>query len=90
MTPNEFIATLKRLDLPLYRAAKLLGVNARTVRRWTQDPTEAGARKVPGPAAVFLRFLIAQGTSGDEALAILGIKNVGPGRPKGSSRPHAP
>ncbi len=89
MTPNEFITALKRLDLPVYRAAKLLGVNARTVRRWTQDPTEAGARKVPGPAAVFLRFLIAQGISGDEALAILGIKNVGPGRPRGSSRPCA-
>jgi DNA-binding transcriptional regulator YiaG len=41
--------TLARLDLTQSGAAKLLGVNARTVRGWCEPPEGPGHRTVPAP-----------------------------------------
>ena len=51
-------------------------MNLRTARRWTQDPTEAGAQGASS-AATYLRSLTVKGISTDGALAILGFENVG-------------
>lgn len=50
MTPAELRATLSRLGLPQTGAAKLLGVDGRTVRRWI-----AGEIPVPELVARVLR-----------------------------------
>jgi DNA-binding transcriptional regulator YiaG len=44
MTPDEFRAALARLGLTQSGAARLLGVDARTVRKWACDE-----RGVPEP-----------------------------------------
>jgi DNA-binding transcriptional regulator YiaG len=54
MTPQQFIDAIAELGLTQTAAARLLGVDARTARRWV-----AGDRDVPAPAVRFLRFLIA-------------------------------
>ena len=43
MNPTELRSTLKVVNLTPHRAARLLGVNPRTVRRWLQNP---GSRAV--------------------------------------------
>jgi DNA-binding transcriptional regulator YiaG len=53
MTPVEYRAARTTLDLSHSAAARLLGVDARTSRRW-----EDGTRDVLPTAARFLRFLI--------------------------------
>ncbi len=50
LTPQQFRATLKRLGLNQVAAAKQLGVDPRTVRRWL-----AGDRKIPEPVVILLR-----------------------------------
>jgi DNA-binding transcriptional regulator YiaG len=52
MTPGEFCEMVKSLGLTLSTAAVLLNVNVRTTHRWANDE-----RKIPGPAAQFLRHL---------------------------------
>jgi DNA-binding transcriptional regulator YiaG len=52
MTTDDFNAVLDKLSLSSTAAARLLGINDRTARRWT-----SGAAPIPAPAARFLRFL---------------------------------
>lgn len=53
MTPHEYRNLLAALGLTQAGAARLLGVDERTSRRWAN-----GERDVPPPAARFLRFLL--------------------------------
>ncbi len=48
-------------------AARLLGVDARTSRRWA-----SGERDIPPPAVRFLRYLIATKKTGEQAMRVLG------------------
>jgi len=50
LTPQQFRTALKRLGLNQVAAAKQLGVDPRTVRRWL-----AGDRKIPEPVVILLR-----------------------------------
>jgi DNA-binding transcriptional regulator YiaG len=50
MTPTDLRARLARLGLSQTGAARLLGVDDRTMRRWLADSDTPGARYVPGPA----------------------------------------
>jgi DNA-binding transcriptional regulator YiaG len=68
MTSDEFRAALDALGLTQGGAARLLGVDERTSRRWAN-----GERDVPPPAQRFLRYLIATGRSGEYALRKLAI-----------------
>lgn len=47
MNPTELRSTLKVVNLTPHRAARLLGVNPRTVRRWLQEPGGAGLSPCP-------------------------------------------
>lgn len=51
MTRSQFRQALERLRLTQVAAAKHLGVDARSVRRWI-----AGDRRVPEPVAILLRL----------------------------------
>jgi DNA-binding transcriptional regulator YiaG len=53
MTPDEYRFAIGHLGLTQAAAAHLLGVDARTSRRWA-----CGERDIPAPAERFLRFLI--------------------------------
>ena len=63
MTSDEYRATIEALGLTQSAAARLLGVDDRTSRRWVR-----GERNVSPPAERFLRYLIATGRSGDYAM----------------------
>lgn len=52
MTPATLRATLSGIGLSQSHAARLLGVNPRTMRRWI-----AGEQPVPGPADRLLNLL---------------------------------
>ena len=54
MTFQQYREALDALGLTQGGGAQLLGVDARTSRRWATDE-----REVPPPVARFLRFLIA-------------------------------
>jgi len=54
MTPNQFRAALDRLDLSQVGAARLVGADPRTGRRWA-----LGERPVPECVAIILRLLVA-------------------------------
>ena len=54
MTANQFRTALNRLDLTQVGAARLLGADDRTARRWALDE-----RPVPPAAAILLRLLLA-------------------------------
>ena len=68
MTPDEYREALARLDLSQVAAARLLGSNERTSRRWAN-----GERDVPGPAVQFLQYLILTGKTGKQAMKVLGL-----------------
>lgn len=68
MTPDEYSAAIEALGLSQLAAAKLLGVDGRTSRRWV-----SGERDVPEPAARFLRYLIATRKTGEQAMRVLGV-----------------
>ena len=57
---------LKRWGYHRFEAARLLGVDARTSRRWA-----SGEREVPPPAVRFLRYLIATKKTGVQAMRVL-------------------
>lgn len=66
MTADQYRAAIETLGLSQVAAAHLLGVDARTSRRWA-----SGERDVPGPAERFLRYLIASKTAPDKVLRLL-------------------
>ena len=53
MTPTQFRAALDRLSLSQGQAAKLLGADPRTTRRWA-----LGERSIPPTVAILLRLLV--------------------------------
>lgn len=57
MTPTELRATLSRLGLAHSEAARLLGADGRTVRRW-MEPPEASGHRDPPPMALRMLDLI--------------------------------
>ncbi len=63
MTSDDYRAAIESLGLSQLGAARLLGVNDRTSRRWA-----SGEQDVPPPAERFLRYLIATGRSGEYAM----------------------
>lgn len=63
MTADQYRSAIETLGLSQLAAARLLGVDERTSRRWAN-----GERDVPEPAARFLRYLIATGKTGDYAI----------------------
>jgi DNA-binding transcriptional regulator YiaG len=63
MTPDQYRSTIETLGLSQIAAARLLGVDERTSRRWAN-----GERDIPPPAERFLRYLIATGRSGEYAM----------------------
>jgi DNA-binding transcriptional regulator YiaG len=63
VTPDEYRAAIESLGLSQVAAARLLGVDDRTSRRWA-----SGERDIPPPAQRFLRYLIATGRSGEYAM----------------------
>jgi len=66
MTPSEYRDLLATLGLTQAGAARLLGVDERTSRRWA-----TGERDVPMPAARFLRFLLKAKISPDRVMKLL-------------------
>jgi DNA-binding transcriptional regulator YiaG len=67
MTPDDYRTAIEKLGLSQVAAAKLLGVDERTSRRWA-----SGERDVPAPAVRFLQYLIATKKTGDQAMKVLG------------------
>jgi DNA-binding transcriptional regulator YiaG len=68
VAPDEYASAIEHLGLSQLAAAKLLGVDGRTSRRWV-----SGDRDVPEPAARFLRYLIATRKTGEQAMRVLGL-----------------
>jgi len=66
MTPTEYRDLLSALDLTQAGAARLLGVDERTSRKWA-----CGERDVPQPAQRFLRFLLAAKIAPDLVMKLL-------------------
>lgn len=60
MTPAEFKSARNALGLSLSQLARLLGVNARTVRKWEADPSIPSSRP-PNPTAVRVLKWLASG-----------------------------
>ena len=69
MTADEYRTALKALGLTQAGAARLLGVDERTSRRWAR-----GEREIPGPVVRFLHFLIAAGIPADDVFDALAPK----------------
>ena len=65
MTHDEYREAIARLDLSQAAAARLLGVDERTSRRWA-----TGERDVPPPAVRFLQYLIATRKTGAQAMRV--------------------
>jgi DNA-binding transcriptional regulator YiaG len=68
VSPDEYASAIEQLGLSQIAAAKLLGVDGRTSRRWI-----SGERDVSEPAARFLRYLIATRKTGGQAMRVLGL-----------------
>jgi len=66
MTAEDYRGAIERLGLSQNAAARLLGVDERTSRRWV-----SGERDVPEPAARFLQYLIATRKTGEQAMRVL-------------------
>jgi DNA-binding transcriptional regulator YiaG len=67
---DEYRALIDQLGLSQITAAKLLGVDPRTSRRWA-----SGAVAYHSSAQSFLRYLVKTGESGDEAMRVLRARN---------------
>jgi hypothetical protein len=63
VTADQYRSAIETLGLSQIAAARLLGVDERTSRRWACDE-----RDIPGPVAQFLRYLIATGKTGEQAM----------------------
>jgi DNA-binding transcriptional regulator YiaG len=68
VTSDEYRQTIDQLGLSQNGAARLLGVDERTSRRWA-----LGERDIPPPAERFLRYLIATGKTGEYAMRRLSL-----------------
>lgn len=66
MSSAEYRVCLARMEMTQGAAGKLLGVDARTSRKWAN-----GEREVPPTAARLLRYLIAAGVTPEEFAAAL-------------------
>jgi DNA-binding transcriptional regulator YiaG len=66
MTNVEYREAIAALGLSQRRAAKLLGVDERTSRKWA-----SGETAISPPAARFLAYLVATGATGSEAMQVL-------------------
>lgn len=66
MTADEYRNIILRLEMSQVAAARLLGVDERTSRRWA-----CGERDVPRPAARFLQYLLATNRTGAQAMKVL-------------------
>lgn len=66
MSPEEYRDLIEQLGLTQNGAAKLLGVDERTARRWAK-----GQRDIPHPVQRFLKLLRAIGMSGPDAMECL-------------------
>ena len=71
MNPTELRSALKAVDLTPHRAARLLGVNPRTVRRWLQEPGEPGYRPVPPMTVVILSLMDRMRLTADQVEAMV-------------------
>jgi hypothetical protein len=70
MTPSEYRDLLAALDLSQAGAARLLGVDEGTARRWASSSKRG--RHAPPPVERFLRFLLLARISPDEVINLLG------------------
>ena len=61
MTAKQFQTAIDRLGLSQVGAAKLLGADPRTARRWA-----LGERSVPEPVAILLRLMLAGKITADD------------------------
>jgi len=64
MTAKQFQAAIDRLGLSQVGAARLLGADPRTARRWA-----LGERSVPEPVAIILRLMLAGKITADDIKA---------------------
>ncbi len=71
MNPTALRSALKEVNLTPHRAARLLGVNPRTVRRWLQDPGEPGYRPVPPMTVVILSLMDRMRLTADQVEAMV-------------------
>ena len=71
MNPIELHSTLKAVNPTPHRAARLLGVNPRTVRRWLQNPGEPVYRRVPPMTVVILSLTDRMRLTADQAEAMV-------------------
>jgi transcriptional regulator with XRE-family HTH domain len=67
VTHTEYRIAIDKLGMSQIAAAKLLGVDERTSRRWAN-----GERDIPPPVSRFLAYLVATGRSGEYAMRKLG------------------
>ena len=88
MTPSELRSAFKAAGLPLYRAAKLLGVDPRTVRRWVQDAGTPGYRPVPPMVVMILTLMDRMCLTADQIEAMVAASRTG--RIRETSRQRAP
>lgn len=61
MTATQFRTALDRLGLSQVGAARLLGADGRTARRWA-----LGERSVPTPVAILLRLMLVGKITADD------------------------
>lgn len=71
MTPQAFRALLAEWKLIQVEAAKLLGVNVRTIKEWSQLD---GAGVTNTPASRFLSYMKATGATPAVVAAILNVE----------------
>lgn len=56
-SPDELKAFLKKHDLTGAQAGKMVGVDSRTIRRWTAEEGTTSFRKIPWSAWALLQLL---------------------------------
>jgi transcriptional regulator with XRE-family HTH domain len=66
LTAAEYRETIAALGLTQAGAAKLLGVDARTSRRWA-----LGEREVPPPVSRLLLFILRSGATPEDVMRVL-------------------
>jgi len=70
MTPDEYREAIASLGLTQLAAARLVGVNPRTSRKWA-----CGEAPIAEPAARMLRLMIALKISPERATKLLGVRS---------------